>query len=194
MTHTVLVTGSPARVALVSTALAKRDCRVVEAADREALLAVCSSLGPAAVDDYVQLPVDLPSLGDTVVAKFHAFLADGLLARFEMVSAILGVLRPNASVILVSGKLPAELSAPDDTQARMALLQVLARAIRADTAPDVVRTVIMDSTHPADEIADLVVDARPRKLGVMEGVAKQFPEMDYVDWRLEVLSLATIES
>jgi hypothetical protein len=97
-------------------------------------------------------------------------------------------------VILVSGNLPAELSAPDDTQARMALLQVLARAIRADTAPDVVRTVIMDSTHPADEIADLVVDARPRKLGVMEGVAKQFPEMDYVDWRLEVLSLATIES
>jgi hypothetical protein len=111
-----------------------------------------------------------------------------------MVSAILGVLRPNASVILVAGNLPAELSAPDDTQARRALLEVLAQAIRADTAPDAVRTVIMDSARSADDIADLVVDASPAKVTMSADVAKRFPEMDYVDWRLEVLSLATIES
>jgi hypothetical protein len=194
MTPTVLVTGSPERVALLSAALAKRHCHVIEAVDIDGLLAACSSLGPAAVDDYVQLPVDLPWLGDTIVSKFHAFLADGLLARFEMVSAILGVLRPNASVILVAGNLPAELSAPDDTQARRALLEVLAQAIRADTAPDAVRTVIMDSARSADDIADLVVDASPAKVTMSADVAKRFPEMDYVDWRLEVLSLATIES
>jgi hypothetical protein len=181
-------------VAGVSAALRQRNCDVVEAVDLAAVLAACSSLGPASVDDYVQMPVDVPSLGDTIVAKFHAFLADGLLARFEMASAVLGILRPDASVILVAGNLPTELSAPDDTAARMALLQVLAQAIRADTAPNAVRAVIMDSSRSVEDVADLVLDTTPRDVDANKDLAKRFPEMDYVDWRLEVLSLATIES
>jgi cytochrome c556 len=97
-------------------------------------------------------------------------------------------------VILVAGNLPTELSAPDDTAARMALLQVLAQAIRADTAPNAVRAVIMDSSRSVEDVADLVLDTTPRDVDANKDLAKRFPEMDYVDWRLEVLSLATIES
>ncbi|MGD0083772.1 MAG: hypothetical protein ABSD78_11300 [Acidimicrobiales bacterium] len=194
MTRTALVTGSPERVAAVSTALANHDCEVVPVDDLGTLVEVCASLGQGAVDHYVQLPVNVPSSGGTVVSRLQAFLASGLLARFEAVSAVLGTLRPNASVVLVAGNLPAELTAPDDHQARIALLRVLVQAILADTAPIPVRTVVVDHMRTPEEIAAIAVDPAANRVRVISDVAERYPEMDYVDWRLEVLSLATIES
>ena len=191
--HTVLVTGSTERVAAVSAALRARGCEVIPVDDRDELVEVCASRGPGSVDSYVQLPVDVPSSGDSVVLRLQRFLADGLLARFEAVSAVLGTLRPNASVVFVAGNLPAELTAPDDRRARIALLRVLAQAVTADSAPSPVRTVVLEHTHSPDEIAAIAVDpsSRPK---VITDAAERYPEMSYVDWRLEVLSLASVES
>ena len=194
MTRTALVTGSPERVAAVSAALEDRDCKVVQVDDQDALVRVCASLGRGAIDHYVQLPVNVPSSGGTVVGRLQTFLAGGLLARFEAVSTVLTTLRPNASVVLVAGNLPAELTAPDDRQARISLLRVLAQAILADTAPIPVRTVVVDHTQSADQIAEIAIDPAANRLRVIAGVADLYPEMSYDDWRLAVLSLSAIES
>jgi hypothetical protein len=90
---------------------------------------------------------------------------------------------PNASVILVGGNLPGELTAPDDRPARIALLRVLAQAILADTAPVPVRTAVVEYSRSADQIAEITIDRAANRLRV-----------SYDDWRLAVLSLATIES
>jgi hypothetical protein len=194
MKRTALVTGSPERVAAVSAALAARECDVIPVDDLTTLAEVCGSLAPGSVDHYVQLPVNVPSSGGTVVSRLQAFLAGGLLGRFEAVSAVLGTLRPGASVVLVAGNLPAELTAPDDRQARISLLRVLVQAIRADTAPNPVRTVVVEHTHSPDEVAAIAVDPKANRQSVMSHAAELYPEMSYVDWRLEVLSLASIES
>jgi hypothetical protein len=194
MTRTALVTGSPERVAAVSAALADRGCEVIPVDDLDALADVCASLGPGAIDHYVQLPVNVPSSGGTVVSKLQAFLAGGLLARFEAVSTVLGTLRPNASVVLVAGNLPAEITAPDDRQARISLLRVLVQAIRADTAPAPVRTVVVEHMRSPEEVATIAIDPVANRQQVVSHAAELYPEMSYVDWRLEVLSLATIES
>jgi hypothetical protein len=194
VTRTALVSGSSERVAAVGAALVERGCEVVQVDDLDRLAEVCASLGPGALDHYVQLPVNVRSSGDTVVSRFQTFLANGLLARFEAVSTVLGALRPDASVILVAGNLPAELSAPDDHRARISLLRVLAQAILADTAPARVRTVVVDHIRTPEQIAAIAVDPAARRLRVISEIAESYPEMDYVDWRLEVLSLATVEN
>jgi hypothetical protein len=56
-----------------------------------------------------------------------------------------------------------------------------------------VRTVVVDRMRSPDEIAAIVVDPAPSRR-VISDAAELYPEMSYVDWRLEVLSLATIES
>jgi hypothetical protein len=167
---------------------------VVSVPDLESLGGVCAQLGSGAIDHYIQLPVDVPSSGGTVVSKLQAFLAGGLLARFEAMALVLGTLRPDASVVLVAGNLPPELTAPDDRQARVALLRVLVQAIRADTAPIPVRTVVVDQLRTADEIAQIAVDPAASQKKAISDAAELYPEMSYVDWRLEVLSLATVES
>ena len=45
----------------------------------------------------------------------------------------------------------------------------------------------------ADEIAAIAIDPANR-VKVIADAAERYPEMSYVDWRLEVLSLASIES
>jgi len=194
MTRTALVTGSEERVLSVSAALRDCGCDVVPVADAGTLADVCASLGPDSIDHYVQLPVHVASSGATVVSRLQAFLAGGLLARFEAASTVLGTLRPDASVVLVAGNLPAELSAPDDQRARIALLRVLSQAILADSAPIPVRTVVVDQPPSPDKIAQIAVNPGAKRLSVISDVAERYPEMSYVDWRLEVLSLPAIES
>jgi hypothetical protein len=189
-----LVTGSPERVAQVCAALESLGCEALAVDDPGRLQSVSASLGPGSVDHYVQLPIDVPSPGGTVVSRLRAFLAGGLLARFDAVATVLPALRPNASVILVAGNLPAELTAPDDRQARIALLRVLAQAILADTAPVPVRTAVVEYSRSAEKIAEITIDPAANRLRVISEVADQYPDMSYDDWRLAVLSLATIES
>ncbi len=189
-----LVTGSPDRVLPVAVALQARNWEVVTVDAPDMLPAVCASLGQSAIDLYIQLPVNVASTGDSVVARLQAFLAGGLLTRFDDAAVVLGTLRPDASVVLVAGNLPAELTAPDDRQARISLMKVLLQAIRADTAPAPVRTVVVDHMRTPDEIVEIAVDSTATRLSEIAGMAARYPEMDYVDWRLAVLSLASIES
>jgi hypothetical protein len=194
MTPRALVTGSPDRVAAVSAALAQRDCDVVAVDDLGTLADVCASVGDGAIDHYIQLPVDVPSTGGSVVARLRAFLSGGLLGRFEAVSSVLPTLRPNASVILVAGNLPGELTAPDDREARISLLRVLAQAILADTAPVPVRTAVVGHSRSANDIAEIALDPIANRLRVISEAAERYLDMTYDDWRLAVLSLVTIES
>jgi hypothetical protein len=194
MKRTALVTGSPERVAQVSSALHALGCEALAVDNPGQLASICASLGRHAIDHYVQLPVDVPSPGGTVVSSLQAFLTGGLLARFDAVAAVLPTLRPDASVILVAGNLPAELTAPDDRQARIALLRVLAQAILADTAPMPVRAAVVEYSRSAEQIAQITIDPAANRLRVISEVADRYPEMSYDDWRLAVLSLATIES
>jgi hypothetical protein len=194
MKRTALVTGSPERVAEVCSALQSLGCDALAVDEPARLAEVCASLGRGAIDHYVQLPVDVPSTGGTVVSRLQAFLSGGLLARFDAVASVLPALRPDASVILVAGNLPAELTAPDDRHARIALLRVLAQAILADTAPMPVRAAVVEYSRTAEQIAEITIDPAANRLRVISEVADRYPEMSYDDWRLAVLSLATIES
>ena len=191
---TALITGSPERVAAVSAALSARDYEVVPVEQTDALEEVCAALGRDAIDCYVQLPVNVTSSGGTVVSRLHDFLAGGLLARFQAVEVVLGTLRPNAAVILVAGNLPAEFTAPDDRQARISLLRVLAEAVRTAVAPTPVRIAVVEHLRSPEEIAAIAVDPALGHPKAIEDAADRYPEMSYVDWRLEVLSLATVES
>ena len=194
MAGRALVTGSPGRVAKVGEALSRLGCEVVAVDRPDQLAGVCAGLGHHAVDHYIQLPVDVPSEGTTVVGRLRAFLDAGLLGRFQAASEVLAALRPDASVVLVSGNLPAELTAPDDRQARISLLRVLAQAILADLAPVAVRVVVMDHTRTPDEIAAAALDPAAKRLRTISDAAERYPDMSYDDWRLEVLRLASIES
>lgn len=189
-----LISGSPDRVAALSAELTQRDCEVVAVDDLGRLADVCESVGNGAIDHYVQLPVNVPSTGGTVVGRLRTFLSGGLLARFEAVSSVLPTLRPNASVVLVAGNLPGELTAPDDRQARISLLRVLAQAILADTAPMPVRTAVVEHSRTPYQIAEITLDPTASRLRVISEAAERYPDMTYDDWRLAVLSLATIES
>jgi hypothetical protein len=189
-----LVTGSPDRVSAVAAALQARGCEVVTVDAPDTLPAVCASLGENAIDMYIQLPVNVPSRGDSVVARLRAFLAGGLLTRVDDAATVLGTLRPNASVVLVAGNLPAELTAPDDRQARISLMKVLLQAIRADTAPVPVRGVVVEHRRTPEEIAEIALDPAANRLSKIADLAERYPEMDYADWRLAVLGLASIES
>ena len=76
----------------------------------------------------------------------------------------------------------------------MSLLRVLAQSIRADIAPVAVRTVVVEHLRSPDEIAAVAVDPARDRTRAVSDAADRYPEMNYVDWRLEVLSLATVES
>ncbi|MGQ0618078.1 MAG: hypothetical protein ACT4PW_14005 [Acidimicrobiia bacterium] len=193
MGKVVLVGGAARRTGPVREVLEAVGC-AVSVADHGHLGSVCAQLGPNSVDAYLQMPVDIEPQGQTVVALIHQLLEDGLMARFEDVSTVFPVLRQEASVVLVSGNLPADGTAPDDQEARLALLRVLGHAILADARERKLRVVVVDHETSAADIARLVVEGRRDRARQFADLVESNPEMDYDDWRLEVMRLASIES
>jgi hypothetical protein len=57
-----------------------------------------------------------------------------------------------------------------------------------------VNTVVVEHVRSADEVAAIAIDPAANRQRVISHAAELYPEMSYVDWRLEVLSLAAIES
>lgn len=192
MAKTALVTGSPGRVREVARALGAAGFEVLEAEDAEQVRDVVGQAGSPAVDAYVQLPVDVEAVEATVTGQMSALLEQGIVARFRTAGAVLPLLAPGARVVLVPGNLPPTLTAPDDHDARMALLRVLAHALRADRAPDHVSVTVASGQHGADALAQLAgggsVPHPP-----LPDYASMWPEMSYDEWRLAVLGLETIE-
>jgi hypothetical protein len=189
VTKRVLITGSPDRVDTLAKVFAAADVEPVTLAE----------LGPGAseIDYYVQLGVKVPVRGDSIVRRVHSFLSDGLLERFTIVERILPMLADDAVVLLVAGNVPVEMAAPDDHAARLALLRVLAHAMRADLSPKRVRVRVITSERDDADIADFALTGAKDPHAATPSMISVPAEFDigttYEDWRTQVMGLAHIE-
>jgi hypothetical protein len=151
--------------------------------------------GGDGLDFYIQLPVTIHPEGHTTVARIGSFLSAGLLARFSAVDRVLPVLAPGATVVLVSGNTPEEALLPDDQRSRLALLHLLAHAIRAELATRHVEVKVVSSQRSDQEIVHYALGGddgthphrNPQERGT-GGAATA-----YQDWRTEVMGLVGID-
>jgi hypothetical protein len=186
----VLVSGAPALLEPVDAALRDRGATVTAVVDLAEIPAVCRTAGVGAFDSYVQLPAAFQARGDTAVQRVHHFYASGVLARFPALDAARPALAPSAWITFVLGHLPPEAATPEDRTARRALTGVLSQAVRAD-APDSRLTIrILDSGTPPADIAFVALGGDLAKQELMDRLA----DLDYADWRVELLGLAALET
>jgi hypothetical protein len=192
---TALVTGSTERVERVVAALQAGGVEAVGVTDLERLDEAVRGWAAGSLDCYIQLPVTAQPAGATVIARVRGFLESGLLTRFRLAETVLPAVVDGGLVLLVAGHTPVDRSAPDDQAARMAFLDVLAHAIRADKAPAKVRVRVLDHGRTAAELARLAVtgEPAPRRAAELRDLAAREAEMSYQDWRTEVLGLASVE-
>jgi hypothetical protein len=192
MTKRALVTGSAERVEDVAAVLRAADFEVLRAEGLDALQRLEGELelAPRSLDAYIQLPVDIHADAQTVTGQIEALLEFGILLRYRCAEAVLPLLGRDAQVVLVPGNLPPKLSAPDDHRARVALLRVLAHALRADRAPEPLAVTVAASGNSPEELARM---AQGFQVESPPDYANLWPDMDYDDWRLAVLGLASLE-
>lgn len=193
MTHKVLVSGSDQRVAELAEALRQAGAEVLAVDDPAALPAAAADLPAGSLQGYVQLPVTVPLEGESVVRRVRCFLEGGLLSRFDAVQSVVPALADDARVLLVAGNTSSVgKDLPDDRVALLALLEVLAHAIRADTASARVRVHVLDQRSP-DELAQAVLRAAEPVRRDLADLRRREVDMSYDDWRTEVLGMATVE-
>lgn len=190
MERSAVITGSPARVGDVAIALKEAGYDVTEAGGGERLGDLARSLGSDSVHTYVQLPWDVETSVPGAIGQVHEFLSAGLLARFQMANAMLPLLRPGASVVLVAGHRPVPHT-PDDRHARRSLLRVLARAIEADTTEAGVRTVVVGDRCSPAEIAEIALHGGPDLRRRLPEYAAHGEDLNFADWQREILALST---
>jgi hypothetical protein len=187
---TALVTGSPGRAAALCAAFEEAGVRAVRLADVHA--------GTGQFDFYVQLGLTVPVRGETVVRRVHAFLNDGLLERYLTADRVRPMLAPDAVVLLVAGNTPAEVTAPDDRAARVALLRVLAHALRADLAPARVRVRVITGERADAELVGYALGGGKVPLTEPAGAVDRADEgaagRGYEDWRAAVLGMFQVET
>jgi hypothetical protein len=187
MTKTVLITGSPDRVASLRKAFQETGVDTVTLAELRP--------GTAPLDYYVQLGQSVPARGGTVVRRVHAFLTDGLLERSLVAERVIPLLAPTATVVLVAGNLPAEVAAPDDRAARLAMLRVLAHAMRADLVPARVRIGVVTGGRTDEQIVTYALSGATDPLAELGAPDEpETTDRSYEDWRIAVLGLAQIET
>ena len=185
----VLVSGAAAHVTDVAQVLRAHGASVTEVTDLSQLPAVCADAGPRAFDSYVQLPQAFQVQGATAVHRVHHFYASGVLARFTALAAALPALTSEARVIFVLGQLPPEVASTNDREARQALTRVLAQAAQADADGKLTIRVLTVGCKP-DEIASIALGTAPVTRERMDRLA----EMSYPEWRMEMLSLAFVQT
>ncbi len=193
VTRTVLVSGSDHRVEELAAALRGAGAEVLSVDDPAAVGEAVAGLPAGSVHAYVQLPVTVPLEGESVVRRVRGFLQGGLLSRFDAVSAALPVLADDARVLLVVGNTSSVgTDLPDDRAARLALLEVLSHAIRADKAPAAVRVHVVEQC-PAEELAAAVLGSGAPVRPEVADLQRREVDLSYDDWRTEVLGMATVE-
>jgi hypothetical protein len=188
---TVLVTGGGQRLTEVAEALraAGAETTVVDTPDR-----LGAAVDGKTFDGYVQLPVSMTPREGTLVSRVEQFLSEGLLSRFRAAETVLPTLAGSAVVLLVGGQTNVNADAPDDHEARAALMRVLAHALRAEKAPEhlVVRTA--DPSWTAEDIANKITSGGASRKPADDGDGgRDAIGKAYADWRTEVLGLATVE-
>jgi hypothetical protein len=160
------------------------------------LVDVGPETGP--LDFYVQLGLTVPVRGETVVRRVHAFLDDGLLERYLTADRVRPMLAPDAVVLLVAGNTPTEVTAPDDQAARVALLRVLAHALRADLAPDRVRVRVVTGERTDGELVGCALGGGKDPLAEPATAVDREDEgtagRGYEDWRAAVLGMFQVET
>jgi len=184
-TKRVLITGAPGRVAAL--------VKLFAVAGVEQVTLAQLGTGSNPVDYYVQLGVTVPARGDTIVRRVHSFLNDGLLGRFAIAEQVLPLLADEAVVLLVAGNLPDGVAAPDDQTARLALLRVLAHAMRADLAPKRVRIRVITSERGDEEIVQFALSGAKDPHAAAPVSDEDSAGGSYADWRIQMLGLAHIE-
>jgi hypothetical protein len=150
--------------------------------------------GGDGLDFYIQLPITIHPDGDTAVARVGSFLTAGLLARFRAVDRVLPVLAPGATVVLVSGNTPDEMSLPDDQHSRLALLHLLAHAARAELATKHVDVKVVSSRRSDQEIVHYALGGSDDAQSHPDLQDRASAATAYQDWRTEVMGLVGIES
>ncbi|MFY9808361.1 MAG: hypothetical protein WCC38_10975 [Pseudonocardiaceae bacterium] len=149
--------------------------------------------GGDGLDFYIQLPVTIHPDGDTAVARVGSFLSAGLLARFSAVDRVLPVLAPGATVVLVSGNTPDEVSLPDDQQSRLALLHLLAHAARAELATKNVEVKVVSSRRSDEEIVHYALGGDDETHAQRNPQERGGAATAYQDWRTEVMGSVGID-
>jgi hypothetical protein len=191
---TALITGWAERVGEVAAAFEDAGFTVMPVTDHEKVAEVCASLPPGSVDCYVQLPGRIATRGDTVVERVRNFLTDGLIRRFEAAAAIAPTLASDACVLLVSGNHPAESGAPDDQRARLSLLRVLAHSLLVERGGTRMRVTIVDHRRSAADLVTLAQSPGDRPIRLMAELKEIDPDLDYDDWRNEVMALTATDT
>lgn len=186
-----LVTGSGQRVDEVAKRFADEGLEVRTAANAAALAGLDLSAG---VERYVQLPSSIQPVGDTVVGRVRAFLSEGLIGRFALVETVLPALTADATIVLVSGNTPTEgAEVPDDQRSRLAFLDVLAHAARAEVgARGGWVTVVAGTRGDADLVDFALRRSAPSTTGPESG--ERMSRKQYEDWRTEVMGLVDFAS
>lgn len=196
--RTIVVTGSPERVEDVVAALGRAGVEssdIVAVTDLGLLAGRMAQLPAGSVRAYVQLPVTIASEASTVTARFREFLTRGIVARFDAAATVLPVLAHEAVVVLVGGNTPAADTPTDDQHARASLLRVLRWGLLADRPqPAGTKVVLTTSTVGADEICELTLSGPVGREQRLAALDRDNPDMEYDDWRLAVLSLATVDA
>ncbi|MHC1559542.1 hypothetical protein ACR9E3_11330 [Actinomycetospora sp. C-140] len=188
---TVLVTGGGERLTEVAEAIRATgaETTVVDTLDR-----LGEAVRGTTFDGYVQLPVAMTPRHGSLVSRVEQFLSEGLLSRFRAAETVLPVLADSATVLLVGGQTNVDIDAPDDQEARTALMRVLAHALRAERAPAHLRVrTAGPGWSPADIAAALgdsgaEATAPADQTGDRAAIGKA-----YADWRAEVLGLVRVE-
>jgi hypothetical protein len=189
----VLITGSDLRAAELAQELRQADVEVLVVEDLAQLPAVLQDLQPACLDGYVQLPVTVELEGTSVVRRVRDFLQGGLMSRFETVQAVLPSLADDARLLLVAGNTSTVgKDLPDDRAARLALLEVLAHAVRAEETPARVAVHVLDTSSPA-ELTQTVLGATAPVRPDVADLRRREDDLSYDDWRTEILGMATVE-
>ncbi|MBE3076699.1 MAG: hypothetical protein IMZ75_17505 [Actinobacteria bacterium] len=193
MSATVVVTGAAEQVAAVSAALRDAGAEVIAVDDLGKLDAVVAGISPGSLDSYVQLPVYVAARGSSVTERVRNFLEDGLLARFAAASTILPAVSDEGRVVLVGGHTLVETSAPDDHSARLALLDVLAHAIRADKSATRIGVRVLPRDELAERIVTVALGGELTREQAMAELRTREPKMSFDDWRVEVMGLVNGE-
>jgi len=105
---------------------------------------------------------------------------------------VLPTLAASATVLLVGGQTKVDADAPDDHEARAALMRVLAHAVRAERAPARLTVRTVDHSWSAEELA-AATGARASAMPSGDPASEETIGKAYADWRTEVLGLMRVE-
>ena len=192
---TILISGHDA--SHLAALLQQNEHDVVTAPTVAALRDVVQQLDPGSISVYIQLPVRVTTEGANAVEVIGHFLREGLLRRFDAASAALPSLATGAGLLLVAGNHPQDSQAPDNPEARIALMKVLGHALLLER-PDGVSVSIVGSDTALErvaEIADQMLSApetvKPFALWLerTDELSDEIPAWDYADWRNALLTM-----